>query len=576
MKDSPVAETISTVHKKIELRDQKTTEAKKIAEQFDISLVAAKVVAARGFKADDDLSNFLNPTLKSSLPDVKELKNVDLGCKLVKEASERGEAVAICCDFDVDGLSGGSQMLHFLTECGMNAHVFVPDRFTEGYGLNEEMIRRAAAGGYKLLITIDFGTTNIKELELARKLGLKTVVIDHHHVAEIPPTDCFINPNQAGCGFANKILCASGLTWYFIAALRKHLKQAEAIDVRDYLDLACLGTICDMVPLVGANRVIAKRGLELLAKSTRPGLIALKNVSSVNQKVTCHHVSFGIGPRLNAAGRLVHGETVIELLTTKDSNLARKIAGKLDRLNTDRKEIEDRIKEQAIKQMREKHPTLPSAIVVWGEDYHTGVIGLVAQRLVEGFYRPSAVMGIDQDGVYKGSVRGIRGFNVVETLSKLKDILIKYGGHEGAGGFAVKAENLERFAEAFRKECAKKLESIATEPSVLADTAVSFSDLTYDVIEELRSFAPFGVGNSAPQLLAKQVTVREVRVLKGDHLKVGLSDGQRFISGLFWRQRSHPALAVGNKVDVVFKPETNSYNGSLEVQANIQAIESSS
>lgn len=563
----------SRVNKRIRLKPHDSEVAEAISTKMKTSPVVGRILAARGFSPNEDLVNYLTPTLKSGLPDPSRLKNLGAAAKLIADVHRSGGSVAICCDFDVDGLSGGSVVHDFFNLAGISSKVFVPDRFVDGYGLNENTVREIATQGFKLLLTIDFGTANVKEILVAKALGLKTVVVDHHHInADPPPADVFINPHQEGCGFANGVACAAGLAWYLVLGLRRELK-AEAIDARNYLDLACLGTICDMVPLVGLNRVIAKRGLELLSDSKRPGLRALRNVIGIKGNVGCSDVSFGIGPRLNAAGRIVHGELVVELLTTSDSSKADKLARQLNELNAERQEVEGRVKEEAIK-IVENSGGPGWGMVVWKPEFHTGVIGIVAQRLVEHFYRPSAVMGMDSAGVFKGSVRGIKGFSVIAALASCSEHLLKFGGHEGAGGFSVKEESLDKFKNAFIDECRKRLEKIETDPFVDADTEAALPELTVDLVNELSSLAPFGMGNPAPLVLIKNLRVVEVRALKGGaHLKALFSDGKRFISGLMWRQPSHPALYPNSAVDIVCRPEINTFNGTVELQANLQAVQ---
>ena len=567
------SDTSKNVYKTIRLRKQNLDEAKKIAEQFKLSFVASSTLAARGYKAGPELSTYIQPSLKEGMPSPDKLKNLDEGSQLLADITAKGGSVAICCDFDVDGLSGGSQLHHFLTALGIKNQVFVPDRFKDGYGLNEKMIRRIAEEKFSLVVCIDYGTTNIKELTLARELGLKSIVKDHHPVGDLKAAcDVFINPNQEGCNFADSILCASGLTWYFLLGLKKKIKAAADIDIKSYLDLACLGTICDMVPLRGINRIIAKRGLELLTKTTRPGLQALKNVSSLHNEIQCSHISFGIGPRLNAAGRMIHGELVVELLTTSDSEKADKLAQKLNKLNTDRQDVELKVKEKAV-YLVNNLAKLPFGIVVHDSKFHTGVIGIVAQRLVENFYRPSVVLGMDEEGIYKGSVRGIKGFSVVETLAAVSKHLLKFGGHDGAGGLAIRAENIEAFTADFAAECEARLSKLEIDPYVEADASVYLSDLNLALVKELKGFAPFGIGNPSPVLVIHNLRVKDVRVLKASHLKVTLTDGKRSISGFMWKQTEHPELVVGNKVNVAFRPDENTYNGNQDVQANIQAVE---
>ena len=564
---------IKIAYRGIRLKEQHPKIAAQIAENFDLSPIAARVLAARGFKPDRRLKDFISPTLKEGLPDPRELKNLSAACELIADTAKAKQPVAICCDFDVDGLSGGAQLQLFLQQCQIPSKVFVPDRFLDGYGLNEKIIRNIAAEGFGLLIAVDYGTRSAAELDLARNLALKTIVIDHHHVGDsLTPADVFINPQQKDCGFADGLLCASGLVWYLLCGLRKTLPQAAHLEARSFLDLACLGTICDMVPLVGANRVIAKRGLEILAETGRPGLRALKNICGIGKKVSCSHVSFGIGPRLNAAGRMVNAQMVIELLITSSSDRADKLARKLNLLNLERQEMENQTKEHAIEQVKALE-RLPNGIALWDSSYHTGVIGLVAQRLVEAFYRPAAVMGLDTDGVYKGSVRGIRGFNVVEALGGISGCLLKYGGHEGAGGFSVEESRLEEFRDAFDRECSRRLQDIDTEPFSEADAEAELLDISPELVREFESFSPFGMGNPGPLILIKDLQVKDVRVLKDTHLKTVLTDGRNQINGLMWRQNFHPALFPGARVCIACKPDLGTFNGLSELQLNLQAVE---
>jgi len=564
---------VSTAIKKIRLRAQEPRVAEAIERTHTTSPVAARILAARGFEPGKRLDTFISPSLREGIPDPSKLMNLDRAAALIAGVVAKRGKIAVACDFDVDGLSGGAQMIHFLRTLEIECKAFVPDRFSEGYGLNENIIRQAAKDKFALLIAIDFGTTSSKELSLAKKLGVKTIVIDHHHVGDkIPVCDVFINPQQSGCGFADGIMCASGLAWYLLIALKNHIPAAAKIDLREYLDLACMGTICDMVPLIEANRVIAKRGLEALSSSNKVGLQALKNVIGIKRAVTCYDVSFGLGPRINAAGRMVHGEMVIDLLTTTDTEVAARLAARLNKLNNERQDTEALVKDRAI-ELVHRRPSLPAGIVVWDKDFHTGVIGIVAQRLVERFYRPSAVLGVDTPGIYKGSVRGIKGFSVVDTLAQVGDKLIKFGGHDGAGGFSVAEEMLEEFTRAFEDACAQRLKDIDTDPCVEADTEIELQEVSKGLVTELQRFAPFGIGNPGPTLLARNVYVIDVKDIKGAHLKVHLSDGKRHISGLMWRTTEHPAIYPHAKVNIAFRPEISSFNGIEEVQATLQAVE---
>ncbi len=564
-------------HKRIKLLPQNLEVAREIEQKHGVSSVISKILAARNYQCDQVLADYLNPTLQNSLPNPDQLKNLTAAGELICEIVKKNQSIAICCDFDVDGLTGASQVKAFFDELNISSEVFVPDRFKEGYGLNQKMIEDSKAAGHGLIICIDYGTTNIKELELARAYGIKTIVVDHHHASQNPPADVFVNPEQAGCGFAGKVLCSAGLAWYLLIILKKSLilvkPKVKEIDLREYLDLASLGTICDMVPLTGVNRVIAQKGLEQLTDSKRLGIQALKKVIGIKGPVQGHHVGFGFGPRINAAGRMMSGQMIIKLLTTKQEEEAKKIATRLDKLNQDRQEVEAKIKERA-KQLINQSATIPHGLTVWGDNYHTGVIGIVAQRLAESFYRPAIVMGKDQ-GKLKGSVRGIPGFSVVGALAELSSFFDKFGGHTGAGGFTLKENNPEELAIAFDQVCKKNLETVELVPSIKADTIVDFSELDLKLCEDLKSLAPFGMANPGAQLMIQNLRVRDISLLKNNHLKVTLTDGKKYLTGFLWQTARHPALFPGAAVEIVCKPEVNEFNGNLSVQLNIQACQSS-
>lgn len=563
-------------NKKIELRKQESDVAFEIQKKFNISYISANILAARDFKADDKLKHFLYPTLKDGLPNPKNMMGLEKASDLIIEAINNNEKIAICSDFDVDGLTSASQLINLFNDLNIDVKNYVPDRFSEGYGLNERMIEQAKDEGVTLLLSLDYGTTNRKEIEFARKNGIKTIVIDHHHVGENNPNaDVFVNPKQKGCGFSEYELCTAGLVWYLIILLRKKLKEQNSnihIDPKDYLDLSAIGTICDMVPLIGPNRVIAKKGIEEINLSKRVGIIALKNALNLNKEINCYDISFNIGPRLNAAGRMLTGDIVVELLTTHDEKRAKKIVEKLDRLNKERQTIEEKVKQESIKQI-DSLDCLKFGFCCWHPSFHTGVVGIVAQRLVEKYYKPSVVLGLDNDGMFKGSVRGIAGFSVIECLTSLSKYLEKFGGHEMAGGVSVKRENIKIFSEEFSKFCERKLQTIDYIPKVIADTKILLEDLTKDIVDEFNLFSPFGMANPNVQLLCENLLVKKTYVLRDAHLKVVLSDSSdKIISGIIWKQVEHPMLKEGKKVDIVFKPQVNSFGGFDEIQANISAV----
>jgi single-stranded-DNA-specific exonuclease len=574
---------LKTVLKRINLKEQNLQLAETIIEQHGLLPVTARILAARGLTPGDPLEEFLSPSLKNGLPEPEKLSGLHAACTLISHHIAKKMPIAITCDFDVDGLTAGAQMFDILKKAGATTHIFVPDRFKEGYGLNNQIIDEAAALNCSLLITLDFGTSNNTELEYAKSLGMRTIVVDHHHVdKDHQPVDVFINPNQSCCGFGDRILCAAGLTWYVIANLRPYLSDIYQYDPRSYLDLAAIGTICDMVPLKGVNRTLAKKGLMLLDKLNRPGLQALLEVAGVKAPVKAFDVSFKIGPRINAAGRMLHGGIVIELLTTNDQTRAQEIAYQLNDLNADRQREEKRVLDHAIHSVSADTNSssalihLPAAFVVHDPSYHTGVVGIVAQRLVEKFHRPAAVIGVDEGGIFKGSVRSITGISVMTILEACAPCLIKFGGHEGAGGFSLHKENLVSFTDIFCQTSQSLLNSTNAKPSIEADAETTLAELSFDLVYELNKLDPCGIGNKAPILLIKNTVIRNVICLKDAHLKFQLHDGKNMIDTIMWKCNEHPYVIHNNLVNVALRIKTNAWRGNMALQAQAIAIEMAS
>lgn len=562
-----------------------------LREALGLSAVTARLLVARGITTVTGARAFLFPTLREHLPDPHGVKNILPAAGLICDAIEQRKQITIYSDFDVDGLSAGSQLELFLEALGARVNHYTPNRFTEGYGLVPTAVEKLARAGTELLITVDCGITNVREIALAKRHGMATVVIDHHQPHELPPADVIVNPAQEGCPFRDHLLCAAGLVWMLLVVLRSAAHQRwggnegagrTIPDPKDFLDLAALGTICDMVPLVGLNRVLAYRGLEALQTTKRPGLIALKNVSGIGEgkKVTAGHVSFGIGPRINAAGRLDDARLVFELLTTTSSNRAKTLAERINRLNQERKGVEEEVR-LACLEMVASDPRWQSrsALALFADSFHPGVIGIVAQRLVEQYYKPVAVMapgevtqGNETLAVIKGSVRSIAGFHVADALQELDDVLMKHGGHAQAGGFTLEYDKLESFQERFAALAESRLTADQRIRERLADAEVSLEEISYQVVEEFGRLAPFGMGNPSPLLVTYDVTVESVQTLADGHLRLRFSDGRHFVGAVAWRFRGHPLLLKGKRVNIAYQPELNSYQGLSSVQLSIKEV----
>ncbi len=556
--------------------------AQTIAQELGLSLVTARVLAGRGVDTPELAKSFLYPSLREHLPDPKGILGAEEAAKRILDAASAGRQITVYTDFDVDGLSSGSQLYLFLRALGAKVNHYTPNRFTEGYGLSLEAIETLSKAATEQLVTVDCGVSNAKEIAAAKRAGMEVIVIDHHQVHELPPADVVVDPAQAGCPFAEYELCAAGLVWMLLIVLRGQAEarpEFEAANIpnpKDFLDLAALGTICDMVPLVGLNRLIASRGIEALRETKRPGLAALKHTAGVENKKRfgCSHVSFGLGPRINAAGRLDDPGQVFELLTTGSSGKAKAIASKLNRLNSERKTIEEAVRQSCLDEIEESRLYEGPAFAMYGDDYHSGVIGIVAQRLVEQYHKPAAVMGPGEDGagIVKGSVRSIRGFHVAQALQQLDDILIKHGGHAQAGGFSLERANLEEFQRRFAQCAAETLQPQDYVRSRTADAEVAVCDINFEVAAELGTLQPFGIGNPAPLLVARDVRVDSVQSLGNGHLRLRLTDGSLFIPAVAWRFRGHPLLAKGQRISIAFQAEINNYRGMSSVQLNIREV----
>ena len=580
---------------KVVIRDSESstdTLIDEISSQLEISQITARVLTRRGIASVEEARSFLYPTLREHLPDPRKIKNILDATKLIIEALESNKQITVYSDFDVDGLSAGSQLDLFLSSVGGLVNHYTPNRFTEGYGLVESAIEKLRKAETELLITVDCGVTNSKEIALAKKYGMQVLVLDHHQVRDLPPADVVVDPAQEGCPFKDFELCAAGLVWMLIIVLRGELKKAwaerleeedlEIPDPKDFLDLAALGTICDMVPLRRLNRVIAYRGVEALRATKRPGLVALKEAANISnsKRLTSGHVSFALGPRINAAGRLEDPNQVFELLTTANTLRAKKIANKVNRLNTRRRAVEDSVRKDCLDFILDNDLTESPAFAIFGEEFHSGVIGIVAQRVVEHYYRPSAVMAPGEMKnnkgetieVIKGSVRSIEGFNVAEVLQELDSCLLKHGGHSSAGGFTLLPENLAEFQDGFIEAARTRLSPEQFVRTLKADAEVSLSEIDFDVVNELSQLQPFGMKNPSPVLVAHDVLIESVQSLSEGHVRLRLSADDCRVGAVAWRFRGHPLLTRGRKVSIAFQPEINTYQGLSSVQLTIKEI----
>jgi len=548
------------------------------AEQFKISPLVARLLIQRGYAESAHARRFLSSSLREDLPSPFEMIDMDPAVHRLIQALRKSEQIGVWGDYDVDGTTGAAVLVTFLREIGADPIYYVPHRIEEGYGLNVEGLRRLKARGVDLLVTVDCGIANAAEVAVAREIALDVIVVDHHQPPEeLPRAVAVINPHRRDCSFPDKGLCAAGLAFYLVIGLRAKLRDEgwfprEVPDIRRYLDIVTLGTIADMVPLKGVNRTLLRRGLAELGASARPGVVALKQVAGVSDgAVSAGQVGFRLGPRINAAGRVDYGIKVVELLTTQSSETALRIAQELDAHNTERRAVEGTVLEQALERASvlidsgSRH-----SLVVAGEGWHPGVLGIVASRLVERYYRPTVVIGFNgSEG--KGSARSIRGFHLVDGFRGCAEHLVKFGGHEYAGGLSIAADKLECFADAFEAVARERLTAEDLRPLLELDAALDFSEIGLGILRELEVMKPFGVGNPEPVFMTADAQVCERKVFASG-VRYRLRQADRVVGGVIFGVGEDYPGRPGEMIDVAYRLAENEWNGMTTVELKIADV----
>lgn len=547
-----------------------SSKAQALEEQHGFSPLLSRLLAQRGIEAGEAAERFLQPSLVQ-LPDPQNLLGIDLAVsRLIKAVRDR-EKIVIYGDYDVDGTTSTALLMDFFGEVGAQVDYYIPHRVREGYSLNVEALRKIRAGGAKIVITVDNGISAVREAEAARELGIDLIITDHHEVPpELPRAYAIINPKLSGDGSPGKELAGVGVAFYLLVALRKALREAGLLgdrepNLRRALDLVAVGTIADMAPLIGINRILVKEGLKVLEHSARPGLKALKEIAGVDGPVAADQVAFRLGPRINAVGRLDDAAFGVKLLLCRRDDEARELAERLDQANIERQGIEERIVEEACARVEsEALAGHRRSLVLFQEDWHPGVIGIVASRLVERYHLPAIVLTRDGDSC-KGSARSIRGLNLVEGLRSCAAHLTKFGGHFYAAGLTLPREKLEAFIDDFDREVRQRVAEEDFAPSLRVDIESGLDSIGADLLEELERLQPFGLGNAEPVLLLRGVEVQESRIVGERHLRLRVKAGRRTLGAIGFRlAEKRPALS--SQVDLACVPGWNEWNGSKNIQ----------
>ena len=539
---------------------------RELASSLGIQPLTARVLASRGITDADCARTFLSPSIEH-LHDPGRLAGMAEAVERLRRAIERREKILIYGDYDVDGATSVVILKKAIELAGGAANFHVPHRLRDGYGMRADVIERAAASGVRLIVSVDTGIRASEVVHGAAERGIDVIVTDHHlPEAELPPALAVVNPNRRDCDYPNKNLCGAGVAFKLVQALLRTLEwPAEKLDrmLKSFLKLVAVATVADVVPLTGENRVIVKYGLQGLNQVRNPGLRALLEVSGLmgRRAPSAHQVAFQIAPRINAAGRMAHAEDVIHLFLTEDRDRARKLAEDLHSLNQERQQTEAEIVKRVLEECAETPVTDDqSALVFVGENWHRGVVGIVASRLVERFCRPVFVLS-DEEGEAQGSGRSIAAFHLLEALEAMSDLFTRYGGHRGAAGLSLPSEHAAEFRSRLNAYAAARLTPADFRPQLSIDAIATLNELSERAVEELLRLAPFGFGNPAPLLavLGAEVGAAPV-VVKDRHVRVQLRQNGRSLFPKAWNFADRAEeLAAGARIDIAVSLEEDAY-----------------
>lgn len=539
------------------------------ALELGVSPLLTALLWQRGLRGLRDMDVFLSPGLRH-LANPREFPGLEDAARILAQGLGQGLPMAVWGDYDVDGVTATALVTDVLGQRGHAVRHYLPNRMEEGYGLNLHGIEALAGQGVRLLLTVDCGIASNAEIARARELGMTVVVTDHHLPgSELPEAHGLCNPRLAPCPCES--LAGVGVAFMLMAALNR-LLPGEPCDMRDVLDLVALGTLADVVDLGGQNRILVKNGLLLIAEGRRPGIFALKEAAGYNPTAPmgAGQVVFGLAPRINAAGRLGQADLALELLLAKDRETARPLAARLDAMNSERKQEEEHITREAEEQA--KSQLARQGLVLASPGWHHGVIGIVASRMVEAFNRPVLILS-EEDGLLKGSGRGIDEFDLHKGLCDCAQILVGFGGHRQAAGLKLLAERLEELREAFDRAVRAQIGDDPLPPSLKLDGLLSFDKIDHRLLRELELLQPFGMGNPEPVFLHSGAMVRAHRVFGTRHVSLDLRDEQAGVTlkAKAWRQAENlPRDIVGKAVSLAFTPKVNSYNGLDQIELHIK------
>lgn len=552
------------------------TEAARLCGELGVSPLLASLLVNRGLVEPAAADGFLRARLAEHLRSPMLFRDMGAACQRLTRALGQGETIGIHGDYDVDGVSGSALLIRYFRALGSHPVLHVPHRLNEGYGLKEIGVRALAEQGARVMVTVDCGGVSHEEIRLAGRLGMDVIVCDHHQVSDTPlPAHAVLNPIETGCGFPFRGLCGAGLAFYLAAGLRMALRESGASrlpELKPLLDLVALGTIADVVPVVEENRVLVKHGLREIEHSAVPGVVALKAVSGVS-RVSSGSIGFRLAPRLNAGGRLADARRSVELLTTDDRSIAERLAVALDEENRARQRIERESVDEAVARVQEaggvegRH-----CIVLASPDWHPGVVGIVAARLVDRYHRPTVLIALDAEtGSGRGSGRSIQGVNLYAALRECDELMIGFGGHPMAVGMTVEAARVDELAARLETILASTTPSDALVPTRRIDFELPLHRLDEQVLRELDVLEPYGPSNPEPAFLARQVRVLSRGTVGSGHLKLFLEDGGARFAAIGFGMADREVQS-GDHIEIIYRPRLSDWGTERTLEIELRDL----
>ena len=547
-----------------------------LIRELPLSPLLAQCLVNRGVVTKEEVNAYLKPKLKL-LADPFLIPNMEVAIERLWEARSNNERLLVYGDYDADGITSTALLVEALTELGWDVQAYLPGRFDDGYGLSPISVEKCMRQfEINLLLAVDCGSTSNEAIDCLNKNNIDVIVLDHHQLSTPPPKPVAIVNPQLNNNYPNfQELCSVGLAFKLIHAIVKKgrqegLQKERDLDLKQYLDLVAIGTVTDLVPLVGENRKLLRFGLEQLSKTTRPGLIALKKIVNITPPVSVFNVGFNLGPRINAAGRMENPAAALNLLLSKDNCTAEKNAKILDDFNRDRQRIERDISTKAIENIKNKFDPQTDFVIVEGDmEWHLGVIGIVASRVMRKFYRPTFILARDGDG-WKGSARSIEGFDLAEAMRDCDDLLNDHGGHAMAAGVSVKPGKLDAFRERINEIAKKSIRPEMFQAPLKLDAETNLSEMTLVRIKEMQQIEPTGQGNPEIQLLIPNLTMSSPVYRMGkekQHVKFWANDERESCEVIAWNLK--PQDEPKGKFDLAVAPQVNNFNGRLSVQLKL-------